>query len=130
MLKTLRITITCAVCVTTVGCLVGCLLPHKVAMLFVGGDSVESKELIDAVVYGMKNVMVMFWAVGFQVVTGNFFQYIGKPKRAIIISLTRQMIFLVPLLIILPPHLGVRGVWLSMPIADSMSVFLAATLLF
>ena len=99
-------------------------------MLFVGGDSVESKELIDAVVYGMKNVMVMFWAVGFQVVTGNFFQYIGKPKRAIIISLTRQMIFLVPLLIILPPHLGVRGVWLSMPIADSMSVFLSATLLF
>ena len=130
VLKTLRITILCAVGVTTAGCLIGCFLPHEVARLFVGSDSAESQELIDAVVYGMKNVMVMFWAVGFQVVTGNFFQYIGKPKRAIIISLTRQMIFLVPLLIILPPHLGVRGVWLSMPIADSMSVTLAALLLF
>ena len=98
-------------------------------MLFVGGDSAESQELIEAVTYGMKNVMVLFWAVGFQVVTGNFFQYIGKPKRAIIISLTRQMIFLVPLLILLPPRFGVLGVWLSMPIADSMSVVLAATLL-
>ena len=99
-------------------------------MLFVGGDSAESQELIEAVTYGMKNVMVMFWAVGFQVVTGNFFQYIGKPKRAIVISLTRQMIFLVPLLIILPPKYGVLGVWLSMPLADSMSVILAAALLF
>ncbi|MBQ3260673.1 MAG: MATE family efflux transporter, partial [Alistipes sp.] len=73
---------------------------------------------------------VMFWAVGFQVVTGNFFQYIGKPKRAILISLTRQLIFLIPLLIILPPQLGVQGVWLSMPISDTMSVTLAAVLLF
>ncbi len=130
VLKTLRITIICAIGVTTTGCLIGCFLPHEVAKLFVGSDSAESQELINAVVYGMKNVMVMFWAVGFQVVTGNFFQYIGKPKRAIIISLTRQMIFLGPLLIILPPHLGVRGVWLSMPIADSMSVVLAALLLY
>ena len=99
-------------------------------MLFVGGDSAESKELIEAVTYGMKIVMVMFWAVGFQVVTGNFFQYIGKPKRAIVISLTRQLIFLIPLLITLPPQYGLFGVWISMPISDSMSVMLAATLLF
>lgn len=130
VLKTLRITITCALAVTTTGFLVSRLLPREVAMLFVGGDSAESKELIEAVTYGMKNVMIMFWPVGFQVVTGAFFQYIGKPKRAIIISLTRQMIFLVPLLFILPPHLGLRGVWLSMPLADSMSVMLAAGLLF
>lgn len=130
VLKALRITITCAVCVTTTGFLVSRFLPREVAMLFVGGDSAESKELIEAVTYGMKIVMVMFWAVGFQVVTGNFFQYIGKPKRAIVISLTRQLIFLIPLLITLPPQYGLFGVWISMPISDSMSVMLAATLLF
>lgn len=129
VLKALGITLACAVGVTTTGFLISRLLPREVAMLFVGGDSAESQELIEAVTYGMKNVMVMFWLVGFQVVTGNFFQYIGKPKRAIIISLTRQMIFLVPLLMILPSKFGVLGVWLSMPIADSMSAILAATFL-
>ena len=61
--------------------------------------------------------------------TDLIFQHIGKPKRAIIISLTRQMIFLVPLLMILPSKYGVLGVWLSMPIADSMSAILAAIFL-
>ena len=129
VLKALGITLACAVGVTTAGFLISRFLPREVAMLFVGGDSAESQELIEAVTYGMKNVMVMFWLVGFQVVTGNFFQYIGKPKRAIIISLTRQMIFLVPLLMILPSKYGVLGVWLSMPIADSMSAILAAIFL-
>ena len=130
VLKALRITISCAVCVTTAGFLVGQLFPREVAMLFVGGDSAESNELIEAVTYGMKSVMIMFWAVGFQVVTGNFFQYIGKPKRAILISLTRQLIFLIPLLIILPPKFGLLGVWISMPISDTMSVMLAVVLLY
>lgn len=130
VIKALRITIICAVCVTTTGFLVSQLLPRQVAMLFIGSDSDSATELIDAVAYGMEHVMIMFWAVGFQVVTGNFFQYIGKAKRAILISLTRQVLFLIPLLIILPPKYGVLGVWMSMPIADSMSVILAAVLLY
>ena len=130
VIKTLRITIICAVCVTTTGFLVSQLIPRQVAMLFIGGDSDSAAELIDAVAYGMEHVMIMFWAVGFQVVTGNFFQYIGKAKRAILISLTRQVLFLIPLLILMPPKYGVLGVWMSMPIADSMSVMLAAVLLY
>ena len=130
VIKTLRITIICAVCVTTTGFLVSQLIPRQVAMLFIGGDSDSAAELIDAVDYGMEHVMIMFWAVGFQVVTGNFFQYIGKAKRAILISLTRQVLFLIPLLILLPPKYGVLGVWMSMPVADSMSVMLAAVLLY
>lgn len=130
VIKALRITIICAVCVTTTGFLVSQLLPRQVAMLFIGNDSDSASELIDAVAYGMEHVMIMFWAVGFQIVTGNFFQYIGKAKRAILISLTRQVLFLIPLLIILPPKYGVLGVWMSMPIADSMSVILAAVLLY
>ncbi|MBO7169036.1 MAG: MATE family efflux transporter, partial [Rikenellaceae bacterium] len=49
---------------------------------------------------------------------------------AIILSTTRQLVFLVPLLIILPPLYGTDGVWISMPIADGMASLLAAVLLF
>lgn len=73
---------------------------------------------------------MVFPIVGFQIVTSNFFQYIGKPKKAIFMSLTRQMLFLVPLLILLPRHFGAMGVWLSMPIADSTASILAAVLLY
>ena len=60
----------------------------------------------------------------------QFFQYIGKPHKAIFLSLTRQMLFLIPLLLVLPPHLGTLGVWMSMPIADGTASLLAAVLLF
>ena len=129
VIKAYFITAACAVCVTTTGFLVSRIFPEQVARLFVGGDDADAEELVAAVVYGIKYIMIMFWAVGFQIVTGNFFQYIGKPKRAILISLTRQMLFLVPLLIILPPRMGVTGVWVAQPIADSMSVTLAAILI-
>lgn len=130
VIKAYLITVTCAVCVTTAGFLISRFLPEQVARLFVGGNDENAEALVAAVVYGMKYIMIMFWAVGFQIVTGNFFQYIGKPKRAILISMTRQMLFLVPMLIFLPPRMGVTGVWVAQPIADSMSITLAAILIY
>lgn len=127
--KTLFMTIGCAVGVTSLGFLIGQLLPRQVAMLFVGGDDADAAHLIEAAVEGLRTVMLVFPIVGFQIVTSNFFQYIGKPKRAILLSLTRQMLFLVPLLTILPNYLGVKGVWLSMPIADFAATLFAALLL-
>ena len=54
---------------------------------------------------------------------------IGKAKRAIIISVSRQMLFIVPLLYTLPQHLGVDGVWYAIPLADTLAALLAAVLL-
>lgn len=127
--KTLFITIGCAMCVTTTAFLIGQLFPRQVAMLFVDGSDPNAAELIEAVCHGLRIVVAAFPIVGFQIVTSNFFQYIGKPKRAILLSMTRQMLFLVPLLILLPPRMGVDGVWLSMPIADSVASLLALLLL-
>lgn len=73
--------------------------------------------------------MLAFPVVGFQIVTANFFQYIGKPNKAIVLSLTRQMLFLVPLLAFLPGMFGHTGVWMSMPIADVLSTLVAAVLI-
>ena len=60
----------------------------------------------------------------------GFFQYIGKPQKAILLSLTRQLLFLLPLLAILPGIYGAKGVWISLPIADVLSAILAAVLIF
>uniref|UniRef100_UPI004057250C MATE family efflux transporter n=1 Tax=Alistipes sp. TaxID=1872444 RepID=UPI004057250C len=130
VIKTLYMTIICAMCVTTTGFLIGQFLPRQVAMLFVGGNDPESARLIEAAVEGLRLVVICFPIVGFQIVTSNFFQYIGKPKRAILLSMTRQMLFLVPLLLTLPHYLGTKGVWISMPIADFAATLLGATLLF
>ena len=55
----------------------------------------------------------------------NYFQSIGKPKLSIFLSLTRQLIFLLPLLWILPEYFGVTGVWASMAGSDMMAFIIA-----
>jgi Na+-driven multidrug efflux pump len=72
---------------------------------------------------------MLFPLVGFQIVAAAFFQYIGHAKLAIFVSMTRQLLFLLPLLWTLPRWLGATGVWISMPIADCGSIILAAILL-
>jgi putative MATE family efflux protein len=78
---------------------------------------------------GLRIVLLFFPIVGFQMVTSNFFQSIGMPAKAIFMSLTRQVLFLLPLLLILPPLFGVNGVWYSMPAADLMSSIVAGYML-
>lgn len=129
VIRTLKMTILCAVCVTTTGFLMSHILPRQIAMLFVGNGG-DADRIVDAAAYGLRIVLTAFPIVGFQIVTSNFFQYIGKPRKAIMLSMTRQMLFLVPLLIILPQHFGVLGVWSAMPIADGMASILAAVLLY
>ena len=66
---------------------------------------------------------------GIQMVATNFFQSVGKVNKAIFLSLTRQVLFLIPLLIILPLYMGENGVWFSIPIADFISGIIAIILL-
>ena len=67
--------------------------------------------------------------VGMQMVVTNFFQCIGKVKVSIFLSLSRQLLFLLPLLAILPHFLGVNGVWCSLPSADTLASLVAVTVL-
>lgn len=128
--RTLMLTICCGVCIATVGFLLGQFAPSAIARAFVdsskGGDE---QAMIDAATQGLRLVIMMFPLVGFQIVTGNFFQYIGKAPLAIFMSLTRQLLFLLPLLWTLPRTLGAFGVWISMPISDCASIVLAAIFL-
>lgn len=74
--------------------------------------------LIDVTVHGLSLALLMFWVVGFQIISTTFFQSIGKAGKSIFLSLTRQVLFLIPLLLFLPGRLGLDGVWLSFPASD------------
>ncbi len=128
--KTLKLTIFCGMGIATVGFLLGQFAPAAIASLFVDSSKSGDEQLmIAAATQGLRIIITMFPLVGFQIVAGNFFQYIGKAPFAIFISLTRQMLFLLPLLWIIPHYLGAYGVWISMPIADSASIVVAAVFL-
>ena len=124
--KAVFMTIGCGVTIATLGFALGESIPHLIARAFVdssrGGDE---SLLIEASAQGMRLILMMFPLVGFQIVVGGFFQYIGKAPLAIFVSLTRQLLFLLPLLWLLPRQFGAYGVWISMPIADSASILLA-----
>jgi putative MATE family efflux protein len=100
------------------------LFPHAVAALFTQED-----ELIDIAVPGLRWVFACYPLIGFQMVVSAFFQSIGKPNKSIILSTTRQVIFLIPILLILPGHYGITGVWASMSISDFLSIILTLILL-
>lgn len=129
-LKTMWLTVGWSVATTTLGFLVCEIFPHQVVGMFVSEDgSGDATALIDASVKGLRILVAMLPIVGFNIVAGNFFQHIGKPKRAILLSVSRQLLFIVPLLFFLPPIYGVDGVWYAIPIADFVSTALAAVLL-
>ncbi len=116
MMRVLNLSIIAGVCVMTVGWLVGELLPYPCARMFT-----TDTQLIDMAVNGIRINMIAFPLIGFQAVVTNFFQSIGKAKISIFLSLSRQMLFLLPLLITLPPFWGVDGVWWSLPLSDVIS---------
>ena len=100
------------------------LFPHAVASMFT-----TEKELIDIAVPGLRWVFLIYPFVGFQMVSSAFFQSIGNPTKSIILSMTRQVLLLIPFLLILPNYMGVTGVWVSVTISDIISVVLAGILL-
>lgn len=111
--RVLKETIRYATVITTIGFLIGMFIPEMVSAIFT-----SDPELIAISSKGFRLVVLFFPIVGFQMVASNFFQSIGMANKAIFLSLTRQMLFLVPCLLILPHYYGQLGVWVSMPVAD------------
>ncbi|WP_100372639.1 MATE family efflux transporter [Bacillus sp. FJAT-45037] len=86
--------------------------------------------VIEAGSNAIRIMFLGFFVVGVQVVAGGLYQALGKPKPALILSLSRQILFLIPLVLILPHFFGVNGVWIAFPIADILSFILASALLY
>lgn len=131
VLRVLRLTIIGATCVTTLGFLIGECIPRVVVALFT-----TDEELIRIAAEGMRLNFVCFPIIGFQMVSTNFFQSIGMAGKSIFLSLSRQLLFLLPALLLLPPLFeretawsGTWGVWCSMPFSDLLASIVTFVLL-
>jgi putative MATE family efflux protein len=119
-----KLTIICGVGVTTFGFLVCEIFPDTMVKLFT-----TRQELITESVYGMRLVFCVFPLVGFQMVASNFFMSVGMSRKAIFLSMTRQVLFLIPCLLILPRFWGTFGIWTSIPISDFIATVVTAIVL-
>lgn len=122
--RVLKLTIYAASIITTTGFLIGELLPTFVVSMFT-----TDSELIKLASEGLRLTVIAFPIVGFQMVVSNFFQCIGMAGRAIFFSLSRQVLFLIPGLLIFPTFFESLGVWISMPISDFVASIVAAIML-
>ena len=116
LMRVLKLSIIAATVVSVSGFLLSQLMPMQCARLFT-----TDQTLMNISATGISTMMIAFPLVGCQMVITNFFQSIGKAKISMFLSLSRQMIFLLPLLLLLPLIWGVKGVWWSMPISDTLS---------
>ena len=90
----------------------------------------DDPQLVSIGANGIRIFLFMLPIIGFQVVSANYFQAVGKAPKAMFLSLSRQVIFLIPLLLILPLYFGLNGIWYSAPLADFLSALLTALLLY
>lgn len=122
--RVLKLAIYAATVVTSLGFIIGFFIPELAVSVFTSDE-----ELVRLSSEGLRIVIIFFPIIGFQIVTSNFFQSIGMAKKAIFLSLTRQVLFLIPCLLMLPRFFGLFGVWVSIPIADLMSCIVSGIML-
>ncbi len=112
------------VLVTTLCFIVSEFIPVQAVSLFT-----NDPEMIRISSHGIRIMNVAFALVGFGMVSGNLFQCLGMVKKSIFLSLTRQLLFLLPLIYTLPVWLQEKGVWMSFPISDSLNIIVSAILI-
>ena len=116
-------TIVWATVVVTVGFVVSLIVPRQIVSAFT-----TDPYLIDISMHNLFILVCTFPIIGFTIVVTNFFQCIGVVKKSIFLSLSRQLIFLIPAVIILPTFMGVDGVMWSFPVSDVVATATAAVL--
>lgn len=122
--EVLKLSIISGTLVCAFGFLLCMLFPRFVARLFTTDET-----LITMSITALRYMMAMFCIIGAQMVITNFFQSIGKAKISIFLSLSRQLLFLVPALYFLSQWLGLEGVWIAMPFSDLMAAVVAYVML-
>lgn len=114
--KTYVLSCISATILCTIGFIASQLAPAAMLSIFNTND-----DFLELGTYGIRIFTAVLPMVGFQIISANFFQAIGKATTAMFLSLTRQVIMLIPLVLILPKFYGLTGVWISTPIADFLA---------
>ena len=113
-----------AMVMTTLCFIFGMFFPKAAVGIFT-----HDEELMTLASRALRITTIVFPIVGFQMIATNFFQSLGMVRKSVILSLSRQILFLLPLLYMLPHWLGADGVWISFPISDSMSTLMTVFML-
>lgn len=124
MMRVVKLSIITAICIMLTGWTLAMFAPYYCARMFT-----KDPELIKGSIKAIQIIMMMYPFIGCQMVITNFFQCIGKVKISIFLSLSRQLLFLLPLLVLLPNIYGINGVWASMPTSDLISVIVAISIM-
>lgn len=125
LIKVLQLAILSATIIMTTGWMIAMFLPYYCARLFT-----TDPTLIEISIKAIRIDMLFFPFVGSQMVITNFFQCIRKVKVSIFLSLSRQLLFLLPLLYILPQFFGLDGVWYALPASDITAAIVANIIMF
>jgi Na+-driven multidrug efflux pump len=128
LVAVLKLTILFATLITTLGFVVGTFLSVPCVSLF----AKDSPHLIEEAAHGLRIIVLFFPFIGMQIVSTAFFQSIGHAGKSIFLSLTRQLIFLLPALLILPHFFerSIDGVWYASALSDALATILSAVMLF
>ncbi len=124
LMKVLNISMMAATAIMLTGWLIAMFLPYYCARIFTTDQS-----LIELSIFAIRVNMLVFPIIGFQMVITNFFQCIGKVQTAIFLSLSRQLLLLLPLLVVLPLIWGIDGVWAALPASDATAALMAAVVM-
>jgi Na+-driven multidrug efflux pump len=115
--QTYRLGVLFATVIVVIGWIVTRLFPQQLVYLFNKDDA----ELISFGVRAIRMNLVFLPVIGFQIVSSNYFQAVGKPKHSALLGLSRQVLLLIPALIILPRFFGLDGLIVAGPLADIIS---------
>ena len=117
-------TIKLGMLMTTICFIFGMFFPKAAAGIFT-----HDEQLLELSARSLRITTIAFPIVGFQMIGTNFFQSLGMVRKSIILSLSRQILFLLPLIYLLPKWMGADGVWASFPIADCIATVMTAVML-
>jgi putative MATE family efflux protein len=116
--------------IATSVCLFGFFLTMLFSTEIMSVFNSDDAELIRLGARALKIYLLMLPLAGFQIVSWAFFQALGRPKQALILTTTKQVLFVIPLVLILPHFFGLDGVWLTSPVADSLAACFAGIMLY
>ena len=121
---TLKYCISIATIITTLGCIVALIFPHYIARMF----TIDS-NLINITASGLSIYASTFFVVGFHIIVTNYFQSIGRAGVSIFLSLSRQILLLIPFILLFPPIWELTGAWMAQPVSNIISAAIAVVIL-
>lgn len=125
VVQTIRLALTVSTGFCVVGFVVVQVFAREIVFLFNGGLA-----LAEVGAQGLRIFLLMFPIISITTVGGMYFQATGKASYSIVLNLLRQVILLIPLVLVLPPFFGLMGIWMAAPVSDCIATMLAGVLLF